>query len=279
MMACMSQASAPKRVRIRHFQTAKAAGERITALTSYDAMTAAVFDEAGIDVLLVGDSAATTVLGETSTLPVTVDELIPMARSVARGVSRALVVADLPFGSYERGPEQALDTAVRFMKEAGVQAVKLEGGVRSQATIKRIVEAGIPVMAHIGYTPQSEHGLGGHVVQGRGDAAERVRADARAVQDAGAFSVVLEMVPAVLAAEITRELVIPTIGIGAGAECDGQILVWTDAMGLGTGRMPRFVRQYADLRGILLDAASSYRDEVKSGAFPSEAESFEDQSG
>ncbi|KAB1638638.1 3-methyl-2-oxobutanoate hydroxymethyltransferase [Pseudoclavibacter terrae] len=277
MMACMSQASAPKRVRIRHFQAAKAAGERITALTSYDAMTAAVFDEAGIDVLLVGDSAATTVLGETSTLPVTVDELIPMARSVARGVSRALVVADLPFGSYERGPEQALDTAVRFMKEAGVQAVKLEGGVRSHATIKRIVEAGIPVMAHIGYTPQSEHGLGGHVVQGRGDSAERVRADARAVQDAGAFSVVLEMVPAVLAAEITRELAIPTIGIGAGAECDGQILVWTDAMGLGTGRVPRFVRKYADLRTTLLDAASAYRDEVKSGAFPSAAESFEDQ--
>lgn len=277
MMACMSQASAPKRVRIRHFQAAKAAGERITALTSYDAMTAAVFDEAGIDVLLVGDSAATTVLGETSTLPVTVDELIPMARSVARGVSRALVVADLPFGSYERGPEQALDTAVRFMKEAGVQAVKLEGGVRSHATIKRIVEAGIPVMAHIGYTPQSEHGLGGHVVQGRGDTAERVRADARAVQDAGAFSVVLEMVPAVLAAEITRELEIPTIGIGAGAECDGQILVWTDAMGLGTGRVPRFVRKYADLRTTLLDAASAYRDEVKSGAFPSAAESFEDQ--
>ncbi|NYF13533.1 3-methyl-2-oxobutanoate hydroxymethyltransferase [Pseudoclavibacter sp. JAI123] len=273
----MSQASAPKRVRIRHFQAAKAAGERITALTSYDAMTAAVFDEAGIDVLLVGDSAATTVLGETSTLPVTVDELIPMARSVARGVSRALVVADLPFGSYERGPEQALDTAVRFMKEAGVQAVKLEGGVRSHATIKRIVEAGIPVMAHIGYTPQSEHGLGGHVVQGRGDTAERVRADARAVQDAGAFSVVLEMVPAVLAAEITRELEIPTIGIGAGAECDGQILVWTDAMGLGTGRVPRFVRKYADLRTTLLDAASAYRDEVKSGAFPSAAESFEDQ--
>ncbi|WP_258066166.1 3-methyl-2-oxobutanoate hydroxymethyltransferase [Pseudoclavibacter sp. RFBA6] len=273
----MSQASAPKRVRIRHFQAAKAAGERITALTSYDAMTAAVFDEAGIDVLLVGDSAATTVLGETSTLPVTVDELIPMARSVARGVSRALVVADLPFGSYERGPEQALDTAVRFMKEAGVQAVKLEGGVRSHATIKRIVEAGIPVIAHIGYTPQSEHGLGGHVVQGRGDSAERVRADARAVQDAGAFSVVLEMVPAVLAAEITRELVIPTIGIGAGAECDGQILVWTDAMGLGTGRVPRFVRKYADLRTTLLDAASAYRDEVKSGAFPSAAESFEDQ--
>lgn len=240
-------------------------------------MTAAVFDEAGIDVLLVGDSAATTVLGETSTLPVTVDELIPMARSVARGVSRALVVADLPFGSYERGPEQALDTAVRFMKEAGVQAVKLEGGVRSHATIKRIVEAGIPVMAHIGYTPQSEHGLGGHVVQGRGDSAERVRADARAVQDAGAFSVVLEMVPAVLAAEITRELEIPTIGIGAGAECDGQILVWTDAMGLGTGRVPRFVRKYADLRSTLLDAASTYRDEVKSGAFPSAAESFEDQ--
>mgnify|MGYP003744131401 FL=1 len=276
-MACMSQASAPKRVRIRHFQAAKAAGERITALTSYDAMTAAVFDEAGIDVLLVGDSAATTVLGETSTLPVTVDELIPMARSVARGVSRALVVADLPFGSYERGPEQALDTAVRFMKEAGVQAVKLEGGVRSHATIKRIVEAGIPVMAHIGYTPQSEHGLGGHVVQGRGDTAERVRADARAVQDAGAFSVVLEMVPAVLAAEITRELEIPTIGIGAGAECDGQILVWTDAMGLGTGRVPRFVRKYADLRTTLLEAASAYRDEVKSGAFPSAAESFEDQ--
>jgi len=272
----MSEAAAPKRVRIRHFAQAKHSGHKITALTSYDTLTAQVFDEAGIDFLLVGDSAATTVLGYDTTLPVSIDELIPLARAVTRGAKRALVVADLPFGSYESGPDQALETAVRFMKEAGVHAVKLEGGARSAPAIRRLVESGIPVMGHVGYTPQSEHGLGGHVIQGRGSAADRLLAEARAVEDAGAFAVVLEMVPATVGARVTDALDIPTIGIGAGDGCDGQILVWTDAMGMGSGRLPRFVRTYANLRQTLLEAATAYREDVESRAFPGAAESFDD---
>lgn len=273
----MADTAAPRRVRIRHFARAKAAGDKITALTAYDVLSAQIFDEAGIDVLLVGDSAANVVYGYDSTLPITVDELIPLAKAVVRGAQRALVVADLPFGSYERGPAQALETAMRFMKETGATAIKLEGGVRSAEAIRRIVDAGIPVMAHIGYTPQSEHGLGGHVIQGRGEAgAAQLMADALAVQEAGAFSVVLEMVPAEIAAEVTKKLDIATIGIGAGAGCDGQILVWTDAMGLGSGRVPTFVRMFTQLRQAMLDAAIDYRDEVKAGTFPSEAESFHD---
>lgn len=275
----MSAPAPRKRVRIRHFAEAKASGEKITALTSYDVQTARIFDEAGIDVLLVGDSAANVVLGLETTLPITVDELITLAKAVVRGASRALVVADLPFGSYERGPEQALDTAVRFMKETGVAAVKLEGGERSATVIRRIVDAGIPVMGHIGFTPQAEHGLGGHVIQGKGDTgrAQLVR-DALAVQEAGAFAVVLEMVPAQIAAEVTAQLTIPTIGIGAGAGCDGQILVWTDALGLGSGRVPSFVRAFADARAVFLEAAASYREAVKDGSFPATNESFTDPS-
>ena len=274
----MSDTAAPRRVRIRHFTRAKQAGEKITALTAYDVQSAQIFDEAGIDMLLVGDSAANVVYGYDSTLPITIDELIPLAKAVVRGTQRALVVADLPFGSYERGSDQALDTAVRFMKETGVTAVKLEGGVRSAPVIARIVEAGIPVMGHIGYTPQSEHGLGGHVIQGRGEAgAAKLMADALAVQEAGAFAVVLEMVPAGIAAEVTQRLDIATIGIGAGAGCDGQILVWTDALGLGGGRVPSFVRKFAQLRQTMLDAATAYRDEVRAGTFPADSESFRDE--
>lgn len=273
----MSDPAPRKRVRVRHFALAKQAGEKITALTSYDVQSAQIFDEAGIDFLLVGDSAANVVLGLETTLPITVDELITLAKAVVRGATRALVVADLPFGSYERGPEQALDTAVRFMKETGVAAVKLEGGERSGAVIKRIVDSGIPVMGHVGYTPQAEHGLGGHVIQGRGeDGRAQLMRDALAVQEAGAFAVVLEMVPAEIAAEVTAALDIPTIGIGAGAGCDGQILVWTDAMGLGGGRAPSFVRKFADARALLLEAATSYRDEVRAGTFPTADESFHD---
>jgi len=264
-----------KRVRIRHFARAKSEGLKITGLTSYDALTAAIFDEAGIDFLLVGDSAGNNVLGYDTTLPVTVDELIPLARAVAGAAERALVVADLPFGSYESGPDEALHTSVRFMKETGAHAVKLEGGERSAEQIRRIVQAGIPVMAHIGFTPQSEHGLGGHVVQGRGDAVDRLLADAHAVEEAGAFAVVLEMTPADAAARVTAELSIPTIGIGAGASTDGQILVWTDFAGLGSGRLPRFVKQYADLRGVLGQAAAAYRDDVLEGRFPAEEHGFE----
>ncbi|MBN9629059.1 MAG: 3-methyl-2-oxobutanoate hydroxymethyltransferase, partial [Actinobacteria bacterium] len=192
----------------------------------------------------------------------------------AKAVKRAFVVADMPFGSYETGPQEALHTAVRFMKETGAHAVKLEGGERSAKQIRRIVDAGIPVMAHIGFTPQSEHGLGGHIVQGRGAGAEQVLADAHAVEDAGAFAVVMEMVPADVAQRVTRELRIPTIGVGAGPHVDGQLLVWTDWAGFTTGRIPRFVKQYADLKGILSDAARAYKDDVKGGQFPTEEHSF-----
>lgn len=265
-----------KRVRTRHFAQAKASGHVITGLTSYDFLTAQIFDAAGIDFLLVGDSAANTVFGYDTTVPVTVDELIPLCRGVVRGVRRALVVADLPFGSYESNADIALATAVRFMKEAGAHAVKIEGGVRSVDQITRITQSGIPVMAHIGFTPQSEHGLGGHVIQGRGAAAEQLRADARAVQAAGAFAVVLEMVPTELAREISAELTIPTIGIGAGNGTDGQILVWTDMAGLGSGRVPSFVRQYANLRDSLMAATSAWRDDVQSRTYPDAAHSFSD---
>jgi 3-methyl-2-oxobutanoate hydroxymethyltransferase len=263
-----------KRVRIRHFQAAKEEGAPFTGLTSYDMLTAQIFDEAGIDFLLVGDSAGNNVLGYDTTLPVTVDDLIPLTRAVARAVKRAFVVADMPFGSYETGPQEALHTAVRFMKETGAHAVKLEGGERSAKQIRRIVDAGIPVMAHIGFTPQSEHGLGGHIVQGRGAGAEQVLADAHAVEDAGAFAVVMEMVPADVAQRVTQELRIPTIGVGAGPHVDGQLLVWTDWAGFTTGRIPRFVKQYADLKGILSEAARTYKDEVKGGQFPTAEHSF-----
>lgn len=265
-----------QRVRTRFFSSAKQRGERITALTSYDALTAQVFDEAGIDFLLVGDSAGNVVFGHGTTVPITIEELLPLSRAVAGAVRRAMVVTDLPFGSYEVSPEQAVTSAVRLMKEGGAHAVKLEGGVRSAASIRRIVDAGIPVMGHIGYTPQSEHALGGHVVQGRGAAAEQLLADALAVQEAGAFAVVVEMVPADLARDVSEALAIPTIGIGAGAGADGQILVWQDFAGLTTGRVPRFVKAYADLRGVLAGAATAYAEDVRSGAFPAAEHSFDD---
>lgn len=271
-------AEAPKRVRTRHFARAKEQGIKITGLTSYDVLTAQIFDEAGIDFLLVGDSAGNTVLGYDTTLPVTIDDLIPLTRGVVNGVKRALVVADMPFGSYETGPEEALHTAFRFMKETGAHAVKLEGGVRSAKQIRRIVSAGIPVMAHIGFTPQSEHGLGGHVIQGRGAAAEQLLADAHAVQEAGAFAVVLEMIPAEVARRITAELSIPTISVGGGPHCDGQLVVWTDWAGLTGGRIPKFVKQYANLRQVLRDAALAYKADVESGAYPDEAHSYSDES-
>lgn len=271
-------AEAPKRVRTRHFARAKEQGIKITGLTSYDVLTAQIFDEAGIDFLLVGDSAGNTVLGYDTTLPVTIDDLIPLTRGVVNGVQRALVVADMPFGSYETGPEEALHTAFRFMKETGAHAVKLEGGVRSAKQIRRIVSAGIPVMAHIGFTPQSEHGLGGHVIQGRGEAAEQLLADARAVDEAGAFAVVLEMIPAEVAKRITAELSIPTISVGGGPHCDGQLVVWTDWAGLTAGRIPKFVKQYANLRQVLTDAALAFKADVESGAYPDEAHSYSDES-
>ncbi|MET8354975.1 MULTISPECIES: 3-methyl-2-oxobutanoate hydroxymethyltransferase [unclassified Micromonospora] len=265
---------ATRRVRTRDLIAAKERGERWPMLTSYDQYTAAIFDQAGVPVLLVGDSAANNVFGYETTLPVTADELLPLVRAVVRATRQALIVGDLPFGSYEEGPTQALRTAVRFMKEGGCHAVKLEGGRRCAAQIAAIVGAGIPVMAHIGFTPQSEHTLGGYRVQGRGDAADEVLADARAVAEAGAFAVVLEMVPGEVAKQVTHELPIPTVGIGAGPATDAQVLVWQDMAGLRTGKAPRFVKRYADLAGALTDATRRFADEVRGGEFPAAEHTF-----
>ncbi|MGI5519366.1 3-methyl-2-oxobutanoate hydroxymethyltransferase [Micromonospora sp. CA-259024] len=265
---------ATRRVRTRDLMAAKERGERWPMLTSYDQYTASIFDQAGVPVLLVGDSAANNVFGYETTLPVTADELLPLVRAVVRATRQALIVGDLPFGSYEEGPAQALRTAVRFMKEGGCHAVKLEGGRRCAAQIAAIVGAGIPVMAHIGFTPQSEHTLGGYRVQGRGDTADEVLADARAVTEAGAFAVVLEMVPGEVAKRITHELPIPTVGIGAGPDTDAQVLVWQDMAGLRTGKAPRFVKRYADLAGALTDATRRFADEVRGGDFPAAEHTF-----
>ncbi|MFF5171923.1 3-methyl-2-oxobutanoate hydroxymethyltransferase [Micromonospora sp. NPDC000089] len=265
---------ATRRIRTRDLIAAKERGDRWSMLTSYDQYTAAIFDGAGIPVLLVGDSAANNVFGYETTLPVTAEELLPLVRAVVRATKHSLIVGDLPFGSYEEGPTQALRTAVRFMKEGGCHAVKLEGGRRCAEQIAAIVGAGIPVMAHIGFTPQSEHTLGGYRVQGRGDTADEVLADARAVAEAGAFAVVLEMVPGEVAKRITAELPIPTVGIGAGPDTDAQVLVWQDMAGLRTGRAPRFVKRYADLAGALTEATRRFADEVRAGEFPTAEHTF-----
>jgi len=264
-----------RRIRIHHLKAMKDRGERWAMLTAYEQYAAAVFDEVGIPVLLVGDSAANNVYGYDSTLPITVDELLPLVRAVTRSTRRALVVADMPFGSYQESPGQALHTAVRFMKEGDAHAVKLEGGRQVADQVKAIVDAGVPVMAHIGFTPQSEHGLGGYRVQGRGDDAERLLADAQALEAAGAFAVVLEMVPAEVAKQVTKELHIPTIGIGAGPDCDAQVLVWQDMAGLNNGPKPKFVKRYADLRAVLAGAAQEFADEVASGTYPTPEHSYE----
>jgi 3-methyl-2-oxobutanoate hydroxymethyltransferase len=263
------------RVRVHHLQQAKERGEKWAMLTAYDTFSAAIFEEAGIPVMLVGDSSGNVVLGHSSTVPVTVEDLLLMTKAVTRSTKRSLIVADLPFGSYESSPQQAFETAVRMMKEGGAQAVKLEGGVRVAPQIELLHDSGIPVMAHIGFTPQSEHALGGYRVQGRGAGAEKLLADAHAVQEAGAFAVVLEMVPAEIAGQVTKELTIPTIGIGAGVDCDAQVLVWPDMAGLTSGRVPKFVKKYADLRSELLRAAREYADEVRGGVFPGPEHSFE----
>jgi len=267
-------ATTRKRIRTAHLREMKERGERFSMLTTYDMYTASIFDEAGVEVLLVGDSASNNVLGNETSLPITVDELIPLTRAVARSAKHALVVGDLPFGSYQASPEQGYLTAARFMKEGGAHCVKLEGGVEMAPQIERMTNGGIPVMAHIGFTPQSEHALGGYRVQGRGEAAERILRDAHAVQEAGAFSVVMEMVPGDVAAQVTQELDIPTIGIGAGNRCDGQVLVWQDAFGMRQGRLPRFVKQYANLHDELLRAATAYRDDVRGGTFPGQEHTF-----
>jgi 3-methyl-2-oxobutanoate hydroxymethyltransferase len=262
-----------RRVTVRDIAAAKARGEKWPMLTAYDALTAGIFDRAGIPVLLVGDSAAMVVYGHDTTIPVTVDDLIPLTAAVVRGTSRSLVVADLPFGSYQASPGAALDAATRFLKETGAQAVKLEGGERVARQVEELVAAGIPVMAHIGLTPQSVNAFGGYRVQGRGEEGERLLHDAKVLQAAGAFSVVLECVPAPLAALVTRELSIPTIGIGAGPGCDAQVLVWQDMAGLSP-RVAKFVKKYADVASVLSDAATAFAEDVTSGVFPDEAHSY-----
>jgi len=256
-----------RRVTTRDLQLAKDRGERWAMLTSYDMLSAQVFDEAGIPVLLVGDSAGNNVLGYTDTVPVTVEDLLPMVRAVSRSTIRPLVVADLPFGSYQESPQQALRNAVRFL-QAGAQAVKLEGGARVVTQVSLLVESGVPVMGHLGLTPQSVNTLGGYRVQGRGEAGDQLLADALALQEAGAFALVLEVVPSDLAERVTKELAIPTVGIGAGAGCDAQVLVWTDMAGLTPGPGPRFLKRYAELRTTLSDAARAYADDVRAGSYP-----------
>jgi 3-methyl-2-oxobutanoate hydroxymethyltransferase len=265
---------AVRRIRLTDFAAAKRDGHRWAMLTSYDQYTAEIFDQAGVWALLVGDSAANNVLGYETTLPVTIDELLPLVRAVVRSTKRAFVIGDLPFGSYEDGPSQALQTSIRFMKEGGCHAVKFEGGVRVSDQIRKVTAAGIPVMGHVGFTPQSEHQLGGYRVQGRGDSAAKLLDDAHAVEDAGAFAVVLEMVPGDLAKQVTAELVIPTVGIGAGPDCDAQVLVWQDMAGLRRGKIQRFVKQYANLADVIGDAARTYVEEVETGAFPSSEHTF-----
>ena len=259
-----------RRVTILDLKAAKVAGEKWAMLTSYEQMTAAIFDEAGIPVLLVGDSAGSNFLGEENTIPVTVDELIPLVRAVVRGSTRAMIVADLPFGSYEISPEQAMETSVRFLKEAGAMAVKLEGA--HLATVEKLTASGIPVMGHLGLTPQSLHQLGGYRVQGRSDG-DAILEAALALEKSGAFAIVLELVPAELAARITAALSIPTIGIGAGVGCDAQVLVWTDMVGL-TKNAPKLAKAYRNLRGEILGAAREFADDVRAGAFPSQDQTF-----
>jgi 3-methyl-2-oxobutanoate hydroxymethyltransferase len=263
----------PGRVTVRDIAAAKARGEKWPMLTAYDALTAGIFDDAGIPVLLVGDSAGNVIFGYETTIPVTVDDLIPLTAAVVRGTRRAMVVADLPFGSYQASPAEALHTAARFLKEAGAHAVKLEGGLRVAHHVEELAAAGVPVMGHIGLTPQSVHAFGGFRVQGRGEAGDRLLHDAKALAAAGAFSLVLEGIPADLGARITQSLHIPTIGIGAGPATDAQVLVWQDMAGLSP-RSPKFAKRYADVGAVLRNAAAEFAADVAAGAFPTEEYSY-----
>lgn len=268
--------AAPSRYRTVHLQKAKDEGRHFAMLTAYDFQMAQIFDEAGIETILVGDSAANNVMGHATTLPITMDEMIVFASSVVRAAQRAFVLCDLPFGSYELSPEQGTENAIRLVKEAGVHAVKMEGGARYADHIRMMTAAGVPVMAHIGFTPQAENVLGGYRVQGRGDdAAARMIEEAVTLQDAGAFAVLMEMVPSDVARQVDEALSVPTVGIGAGGATTGQVLVWQDMLGLRSGKMARFVKQYADLRMVVRDAVTAYGDEVRSGAFPAPEHGFE----
>ncbi len=263
-----------RRITIKDLQEAKEGGHKWPMITCYDALTAGIFDDAGFPVLLVGDSAAMVVFGYDSTIPVTVDDMLPLVAAVERGSKRALVVADLPFGSYQISDAQALETATQFMKQANAHAVKLEGGQSVVAQVKTLTNAGIAVMGHIGLTPQSVHGMGGYRVQGRGEQAETLLADALALQEAGAFAIVLEVVPAELAKGISETLTIPTIGIGAGRDTDAQVIVWQDLLGLGSEKPAKFVKQYANLRSEITSAVKNWAQDVITGAYPDEEHSY-----
>lgn len=265
-----------KKIRTVHLSKAKADGEKFAMLTCYDALTAAVFDAAGIETLLVGDSAGNNVLGHQSTLTITVDQMIPLVAAVSSAAQRALVIADMPFGSYQVSPAQAVETAVRFMKEGGAHAVKMEASAYYAEHVRAVVNAGIPVVAHIGFTPQSEHALGGFRIQGRGDASARVVEDAKALVDAGAFCVLLEMTTNDTAAAVNRAIGdVPMVSIGAGSDATGFVLVWQDMMGLRPGKMARFVKQYANLHQVFTDAARAYQSDIRSGVYPAPKHSFD----
>lgn len=264
-----------RRITVRDLQAAKDRDERWPMLTAYDALTAALFDSAGVPVLLVGDSAANVVYGYTSTIPVTMDELVPLVAAVARSTHRALVVADMPFGSYQSSPEQALSQAARFLKEGGAHAVKLEGGTRVVPQVEALVNAGIPVMGHLGLTPQSVNTMGGYRVQGRGGAGEKLIADAKALESAGAFALVLEVVPSELATRVSSAISIPTIGIGAGSGCDAQVNVWQDLVGLTPTPSPKFVKRYAEIADVITAAVTDWSNDVVSGQYPRDEQTYD----
>ncbi|HEY0177091.1 MAG TPA: 3-methyl-2-oxobutanoate hydroxymethyltransferase [Pedobacter sp.] len=264
-----------KRITTHILQEMKQSGEKISMLTAYDYSMATVLDDAGVDVLLVGDSASNVMAGHETTLPITLDQMIYHAQGVVRGATRALVVVDLPFGSYQGNSKEALISAIRIMKESGAHAVKLEGGTEIAESIQRIITAGIPVMGHLGLTPQSIYKFGTYTVRAKDEAeAEKLKIDARALQDAGCFALVLEKIPAALAKEVSESLDIPVIGIGAGQHCDGQVLVVNDMIGLTKGFKPRFLRQYVNLYEEILGAAQSYIRDVKAKDFPNEKEQY-----
>jgi len=263
-----------RRITMRDLGEATKRGELWPMITAYDALTARIFDEAGIPALLVGDSAAMVVYGHDSTLPVTVDELLPLVRAVVRGSSRSVVIADLPFGSYQASAAQALETAAAFMKDAGAQAVKLEGGRPMLPQVEMLASAGVPVIGHLGLTPQSVNLFGGYRVQGRGEAGEQLLRDAKEMEAAGACAVVLEVVPADLAMRVSEVLTIPTIGIGAGAGTDAQVIVWQDLLGLTDGPAPRFVKRYADIRSVMKDAVEHWGADVRAGVYPGAEHSY-----
>ncbi|MEY3277964.1 MAG: hypothetical protein RLZZ426_450 [Actinomycetota bacterium] len=263
-----------RRVSIKDLSAAKNAQQKWPMITCYDATTARVFDDAGFPVLLVGDSAAMVVFGFDSTIPITTDDMLPLVGAVVRGSSRALVVADLPFGTYQESIEQAVATSVRFIKEAGAHAVKLEGGAFVIPQVEALVAFGIPVMGHLGLTPQSVNQFGGYVVQGRGEAADQLVADAIALEKAGAFAIVLEVIPADLATRVTEAISIPTVGIGAGINTDAQVIVWQDLLGLTGGKKARFVKEYAQLRDIMRESSTQWANDVVSGAYPTIENSY-----